>query len=128
MRQMKSMVGAGAFLVLAGCAAFERPDPSNVQAYCTVRNGEQLGVEGRAYYGGCPKASEGELLAGLERGRGLAWTPALWSYQEQMRQTERELIASSSDSERSQLRTRLRDLESWSIHILNSPGTYSTDR
>ena len=117
-------IAAGVVLLLTGCAGVD-PDPSNVQAYCTARNGEQLGVEGRAYYGTCPKESEGELLAGLERGRGLSWIPQLWSFQEQMRQTEGQLRAASSDAERQQLRARLTELESWSVRILNSPGSYS---
>jgi len=113
-------------LILAGCAGMS-PDPSNVQAYCTAKNGVQLGVEGRAYYGGCPKESEGELIAGLERGRGLAYAPQLWPFQEQMRQTESQIRAASSDAERQQLRAKLAELESWSIRILNSPGTYSVE-
>ena len=122
---MKYVKIAVAFvIVLAGCASVD-PDPSNVQAYCTAKNGEQLGVEGRAYYGTCPKESEGALLAGLERGRGLAYIPQLWSYQEEMRQTESQLRAATSDAERQQLRARLTELEAWSVRILNSPGSYS---
>ena len=111
-------------LILAGCASVD-PDPSNVQAYCTAKNGVQLGVEGRAYYGTCPKESEGELLAGLERGRGLAYVPQLWSFQEEMRQTESQVRAATSDAERQQLRVKLTELEHWSRLILNHPGTYS---
>lgn len=117
-------IAAVLVLILAGCASVD-PDPSNVQAYCTEKNGVQLGVEGRAYYGTCPRESEGALLVGLERGRGLAYVPQLWSYEEQMRQTESQIRGTSSEAERQQLRDRLGELERWSVRILNSPGTYS---
>ena len=78
----------------------------------------QIGVEGRAYYGGCPSESESALLAGLERGRALGWTPWVWWYQEQIRQTEGQLIAATTDEERGRLRARLHELEFWSIRIM----------
>jgi len=102
---------------LAGCAALRHPEPSDPLAYCTSRNGVQIGVEGRAYYGGCPKESEAALLAGIERGRAIGWTPWVWWYDEQLRLTESELVQARSDAERAQLRARLHELEFWAIRI-----------
>lgn len=104
-------------LALAGCAALRQPDASDPQAYCTTKNGMQMGVEGRAYYGGCPKESEGAFIAGLERGRAIGWNPWVWSYDEQLRQTEGQLITAATDAERAQLRARLYELEFWAIRI-----------
>ena len=104
-------------LALTGCAALRQPDASDPQAYCTAENGLQMGVEGRAYYGGCPKEREGALLAGLERGRAIGWNPFVWSFDEQMRQTERQLMAATTDAERAQLRARLYEIEFWDIRI-----------
>jgi hypothetical protein len=42
-----------------------------------------------------------------------------------MRQTENILVAAASDAERERLRGQLRELEWWSVFILNHPGTYS---
>ena len=42
------------------------PDPSDVAAYCTERNGYRLGSQMRAYYGNCPKASI-HIVSGLPR-------------------------------------------------------------
>ncbi len=86
------------------------------------QNAERLGAAGRANFGACPKESEGAFLAALERGRGLASTPAGWPYYEQMRQTENILVAAASDAERERLRGQLRELEWWSVFILNHPG------
>ena len=104
-------------LALPGCVAFQQPEPSNPQAYCTTENGVQIGVEGRAYYGGCPKESEGALIAGLERGRAIGWNPWVWWYDEQLRQTEGQLMAAATDAERAQTRARLYELEFWAIRI-----------
>lgn len=101
------------------------PDPSNFAAYCTRENGERVGATGRAYFGGCPKPSEGAFLAGLARGRGLASTPAVWPFYEQMQQTESMIVAAASDAERERLRGQLREIEWWSVFILNQPGTYA---
>ena len=113
-------------LLLGGCAAtIEQPDSSNLAAYCTPQNAERVGAAGRAYFGGCQKESEGAFLAALARGRGLASTPAVWPFYEQMEQTERMLVAATSEADRERLRTQLHGLESWAIRIMNSPGTYS---
>jgi len=112
-------------MTLAGCLTIEQPDSSNLAAYCAPQNAERLGAAGRANFGACPKESEGAFLAALERGRGLASTPAGWPYYEQMRQTENILVAAASDAERERLRGQLRELEWWSVFILNHPGTYS---
>ncbi len=50
----------------------------------------------------------------------------MWLDYEKMQQTEGELVA-AAEPQREPLRTRLRDLEWWAIHILNTPGTYSRE-
>ena len=122
---MKRSPFALGIALLAGCALLEQPDASNLAEYCTPENGVRVGAAGRAYFGGCPKQSESAFLAGLARGRGLASTPAVWPYYEQMQQTESTLVAAATDAERERLRGQLRELESWSVRILNSPGSYS---
>ena len=113
-------------LIVAGCAT---ADPSNVGAYCTAENAYRLGVQSKAYFGVCPKDTEAAFLAGLERGRALRPSPPqVWPYYERMQQTERELLAATSEPERERLRTRLREIEFWAVHIVNSPATYSVDR
>jgi hypothetical protein len=115
-------------VLLAACATLEGPDSSNVSAYCTEQNGYRLGSWSKAYYGGCPKESEGAFLAGLERGRAIRPNPPqAMPYFDRMQQTERELLASNSEPDRQRLRDRLREHEFWAIHIVNSPGTYSVD-
>jgi hypothetical protein len=47
-------------------------------------------------------------------------------YYERMEQTEKQLLAASTEAERTRLRTQLRDIEWWAIHIVNDPGTYMT--
>lgn len=121
----RSSVALAVALLLTACATFDRPDASNPAAYCTPQNAERLGAEGRAYFGGCPKASEDAILAGLERGRTLASTPAVWPFYAQMHQTELLLVAAASDADRERLRGQLREYESWSVRLLNNPGTYS---
>lgn len=115
-------------LSLAGCAGLQGPDPSNVAAYCTAENAFRLGSQARAYLGVCPKESEGAFLAGLQRGRALVPpTPQAQPFLAQMSETEKALLAAGSDAERERLRTRLRELEWWAIHLINSPGSYSVD-
>lgn len=121
----RSSVALGFALVLTGCTTLDQPDASNLAAFCTPQNAERVGAVGRAYFGGCPKASEDAFLAGLERGRALASTPGVWPFYAQMHQTELTLVAAASDADRERLRTQLRELESWSVRILNHPGTYS---
>lgn len=114
----------GVALVIAGCTILE-PNPSNIAAYCTRENGERVGATGHAYFGGCAEPGESAFLAGLARGRGLASTPAVWPYYEQMHQTETMLVAAASDAERERLRAQLRESEKWSVFILDHPGTYA---
>ena len=115
---------AASALVFAGCAA--TPDPSNTAAFCTEENGYRVGSQMKAYYGNCPKASEAAFLAGLQRGRGVRpSTPAAQPYFWQMEELEKQLIAATSEPERQQFRTRLKEAETWAIHIVNDPGSYT---
>ena len=111
-----------ALALLSGCAT---PDVSNLAAYCTPENAFLLGVRSHAYFGVCPKETEAAFLAGLERGRGYRPnTPSVYPYIEQMRTLEKQLVASSSEAERQQLRARLTDVEWWAIHLMSAPGSY----
>ncbi len=114
---MKHFSVALGLALLAGCAAIEKPDPSNLAAYCAPQNAERLGAAGRAYFGVCPKESESAFLAALERGRGLASGQLLWPIYEDMRQTENMLVSATSEAERERLRARLRELEFWARKI-----------
>jgi hypothetical protein len=112
--------------VLAACATLEGPDSSNLSAYCTPENAYRLGSQSRAYFGVCPKAAESAFLSGLQRGRAVRPSPPqAWPYFERMDQLEKQLLAAGSDAERNAIRERLREAEFWTIHIVNSPGTYS---
>jgi hypothetical protein len=114
-----------AAVFLAGCAALDHPDASNLAAYCTPENAFRLGAQSRAYFGVCPKETEAAFLAGLERGRSYRPnTPSVFPYIEQMRETEKQLIAAGSEADRARLRARLTDLEWWAIHLMSSPGSY----
>lgn len=121
----RSPLALGLALALTGCAIFEQPEPSNLAAYCTPENAVNVGASGRAYFGGCPKQSESAFLAGLARGRGLASTPVIWPFYAQMERDENLLVAATSDAERDRLRSQLREAETWSVRLLNSPGSYS---
>ena len=126
---MNRKLGAFLTLVLAGCATIDSPDPSNLAAYCTPENAYRLGVQSKAYFGVCPKSVEGAFLAGLERGRTMRPSPPqVWPYYERMQQTEQQLLAAGSEPELERLRERLREIEFWAVHIVNSPATYSVDR
>ena len=115
-------------VLLSACATLEGPDPSNVGAYCTPDNAYRLGVQAKAYFGVCPKETESAFLAGLERGRALRPSPPqALPYFDRMAQLEKQLLAAGSESERNQVRERLREAEFWAVHIVNSPGTYSQD-
>ena len=104
---------------------FAEPDPSNLSAYCTAETGYRVGYLSKAYFGVCPKQTEGAFLAGLERGRGYrANPPQALPYYERMEATEKQLLATASEPEREQLRVRLREIEWWTIHIVTSPGSY----
>jgi hypothetical protein len=112
---------------LSACAVLDQPDPSNIAAYCTPQNAYRLGSQSRAYFGVCPKESEAAFLAGLERGRAYrANPPQVLPYYERMEETEKQLLAATSDADRQRLRERLRELEWWAIHIVTTPGTYSS--
>jgi hypothetical protein len=111
----------------AACATLKEPDSSNLTTYCTAETGYRVGYLAKAYYGVCPKDSEAAFLAGLQRGRGYRPNPPqVQPYYERMEQTEKQLLAASSEVERTRLRTQLRDIEWWAIHIVNDPGTYMT--
>jgi uncharacterized protein DUF2799 len=63
------------FIFLSGCAAFTDPDPTNLQTYCTADTGFRAGYLSKAYYGVCPKETEGAFLSGLQRGRAYRPSP-----------------------------------------------------
>lgn len=114
--------------LLAACATLEGPDPSNLSAYCTPENAFRLGSQSRAYFGVCPKATESAFLSALARGRALRPNPPqAWPYFQRMEELEKSLLTAGGDSERNQLRERLRDTEWWAIHIVNSPGSYAIE-
>jgi hypothetical protein len=122
-----SAVSAVAAMSMVGCATLDNPERSNLAAYCTPENGYRLGSQSKAYFGVCPKDTESAFLAGLQRGRAYRpSTPAAWPLQERMDQTEKQLLSATSEPERERLRASLQDAEWWAIHIINSPGTYST--
>jgi hypothetical protein len=113
-------------ILLTGCATLREPDPSNLSTYCTVETGYRVGYLSKAYFGVCPKETEGAFLAAVQRGRGLrANPPQALPYYERMEVTEKQLLAATSDADRERLRGQLREIEWWAIHIVNSPGTYS---
>jgi len=112
-------------IALAACATFSDPDPTNLATYCTAETGYRVGYLSQAYYGVCPKETEGAFLAGLQRGRGYrANPPQAMPYYERMEQTEKQLLASASESDRERFRVQLREIERMAIHIVNDPGTY----
>lgn len=113
---------------LAGCATLEGPETSNLAAYCTAENAYRLGSQSKAYFGVCPKSTESAFLAGLQRGRALRPNPPqAQPYFAQMEALEKQLLASSSDTDRQAIAARLKDAEFWAVHIVNSPGTYSIE-
>ena len=113
-------------LSLAGCA-IDRPDSSNLAAYCTPQNAFLLGSQSRAYFGVCPKETEAAFLEGLHRGRALVHNvPQVYPYYVQMTELEKQLVAAGSEAERERVRTRLREAETWAIHLINDPGTYGS--
>jgi hypothetical protein len=111
--------------LIGGCASLKGPDPSQTAQYCTAQNAYRLGSQARAYFGGCPKESEGTFLAGLERGRAIAaMPPSAYPYFEKMRATEKQLIAAGSDADRARLRTQLADAEWWAVHLTTCSCSY----
>jgi hypothetical protein len=116
------------WLFLSGCATFTDPDPTNLATYCTPETGYRVGYLSKAYYGVCPKETEGGFLSGLELGRGLRPSPpAAWPYFDRMERTEREIRAAGSDAQRADLRERLREIEWQTVHIVNDPASYAKD-
>jgi len=117
------------FIFLSGCAAFTDPDPTNLQTYCTAETGFRAGYLSKAYYGVCPKETEGAFLSGLQRGRGYrANPPQALPYFERMEQTEKQLLAATSNADRERLRAQLRQVEQMTLHIVNDPASYSAGR
>jgi hypothetical protein len=115
---------AASVVLLAGCATI--PDPSNVAAYCTEQTGYLVGSQMRAYFGNCPKELEPAFLAGLRRGRAIRpSTPVAEPYFRQMEELEKQIMAASSDAERAPLRARLKEAETWAIHLMNDPGSFT---
>jgi uncharacterized protein DUF2799 len=113
-------------ILLSGCAAFSEPDSSNVATYCTAETGYRVGYLSKAYFGVCPKETEGAFLAGLQRGRGYRQNPPqALPYYQRMEDTEKQLLAAASAADRERLRVQLREIEWWTIHIVFSPGTYA---
>src|SRR6185503_20328301 len=104
---------ATAFALLSGCATVvDQPTPSNLAAYCTADNAYRLGYLSHAYFGGCPKETEGAFLSALQRGRAYrANPPQALPYYQQMEATEKQIIAATTDAERDRLRVQLRDTE-----------------
>ena len=108
------------FVALAGCAV-DQPTSANLAQYCSPENAYLLGSQSRVYLGVCPKETEAQFLQGLARGRAMRpSTPVVEPYYQQIAQTEQRLLAASSEAEREPLRARLRDLEWWAIHLLNT--------
>ena len=117
------------FIFLSGCAAFTDPDPTNLQTYCTAETGFRAGYLSKAYYGVCPKETEGAFLSGLQRGRGYrANPPQALPYFERMEQTEKQLLAATSNADRERLRAQLRQVEQMTLHIVNDSASYSVGR
>jgi hypothetical protein len=113
-------------ILLSGCTTLDEPNASNLAAYCTPENAFRLGYQSRAYFGVCPKDSEAAFLSGLARGRGYrANPPQALPYYQRMEDTEKQLLAATSDADRERLRVQLREIEWWAIHIVTTPATYS---
>jgi hypothetical protein len=116
-------------VLLSACAGLENPDATNLAAYCTAETGYRVGYLSRAYYGVCPKETEGAFLSGLQRGRGYrANPPQALPYFERMEQTEKQLLAAASTSDRERLRAQLAQIEQMTLHIVNDPASYSAGR
>ena len=118
---------SGCFALVSGCATVvDEPTPSNLAAYCTPENAYRLGYLSHAYFGGCPKETEGAVLAALQRGRGYrANPPQALPYYQRMEATEKQILAAGSDAERDRLRVQLRETEWWAIHIANCSCSYA---
>src|ERR1044071_9130021 len=94
-------------IVFSGCAAFTDPDPTNLQTYCTADTGFRAGYLSKAYYGVCPKETEGAFLAGLQRGRAYRPSPPqALPYYQRIEQTEKQLLAATSEPDRERLKVQ----------------------
>jgi len=117
---VRALVVLVPLVALAACA-IDQPTSANLAQYCSPENAYLLGSQSRVYLGVCPKESEAQFLKGLAQGRGVRPTkPQVEPYYRQIDDMERQLLAASSEAERAPLRTRLRDLEWWSLHLLNN--------
>ena len=117
---VRALVVLVPLVALAGCA-IQQPTSTNLAQYCSPENAYLLGSQSRVYLGVCPKESEAAFLKGLAQGRAVRPTkPQVEPYYWQIDDMERQLLAASSEAERAPLRTRLRDLEWWSLHLLNN--------
>jgi uncharacterized protein DUF2799 len=126
---LRAAVAANVLLLLCGCAAFETPNDANLATYCTAESAYRVGYQSRAYYGVCPKESEPAFLAGLQRGRGYrANPPQALPYFERMEQTEKQLLAATSNQDRERLRAQLRHIEQMTLQIVNDPSSYAPGR
>ena len=124
---MKIGLRALPLVLLSGCATLTDPDPTNLATYCTAQTGFRAGYLVKAYYGVCPKSTEGAFLAGLEKGRGYRpEPPQALPYYERMSQLEKQIVASDSDADRERLKVQLRDAEWWAIHIANCSCSYAS--
>jgi hypothetical protein len=125
---MSKLIWSIPVVIVSGCATFSDPDPTNLAGYCTAETGYRVGYLSRAYYGVCPKETEGAFLAGLQRGRGFrANPPQAQPYYERMEQTEKQLLAAPG-AERERLAAQLREIERMTIHIVNDPASYGSGR
>ena len=124
---MSKLACAMACIFLSSCAGLREPDSSNLATYCTSETGYRVGYLSKAYYGVCPKETEGAFLSGLQRGRGYRPDPPqALPYYERMAQTEKQLMAATSEADRERLRVQLRDAEWWAIHIANCSCSYAS--
>jgi hypothetical protein len=87
-------------VLAAACGTLKEPDSSNLSAYCTAESGYRVGYLAKAYYGVCPKETEAAFLAGLQRGRAYRPNPPqVQPYYERMEQTEKQLLAATTEPE-----------------------------
>jgi hypothetical protein len=127
--RLAAAVATSVLVLLSGCASLGTPDDANLATYCTAESGYRVGYLSRAYYGVCPKESEPAFLAGLQRGRGYrANPPQALPYFERMEQTEKQLLAATSNPDREKLAAQLRQIEQMTLHIVNDPASYAPGR
>lgn len=115
-----------AVILLSGCATLTEPDSSNLSTYCTAETGYRVGYLSKAYYGVCPKETEGAFLSGLQRGRVYRLNPPqALPYYQRMEETEKQILAASTDTDRTRLGASLKETEWWAIHIANCSCSYA---